>query len=104
MRFSIKAKLGLAFGVVIVLSLGAGLLAIRDLGELNGAIGELIDGAAEKVKLGQRLETLFSNLAKAEKNMILADSDQLMDRYDGEIIKTRQEMKTTYEQLRPILT
>ena len=102
MRVTIKAKLGLAFGVVILLSLAAGVLAIRDLGDLNTSVNELIDGPAKRVALGQQLETLFSNLAKSEKNMILADTDQAMDKYDAEILRERQELKSHIAQLRSI--
>ncbi len=104
MRFTIKAKLGLAFGVVILLSLAAGLLAIRDLAELNNAVDQLVDVSAEKVKLGNQLETQFSNLAKAEKNMILADTEQLMDKYDAEMLKLRQDIKSTQARLRSMAT
>ena len=102
MRFTIKAKLAVAFGLVIVLAIVWGILAIRDMGELNAAINQLIDGSAEKVKLGNQIETQFTNLAKAEKNMILADSDQLMDKYDSEIVKSRQNIKALQTSMRAI--
>ena len=104
MRFTIKAKLAVAFSLVIVLAIALGILAIRDMGELNASINQLIDGSAEKVKLGNQIETQFSNLAKAEKNLILADSDQLMDKYDSEIVKTRQNIKALQTSMRAILT
>ena len=104
MRFTIKAKLGLAFGLVILLSLAAGLLAIHDLASLNTSINQLIDGPAERVKLGQKLDTLFSNLAKSEKNMILSDTDQMMDKYDAEIMKGRQDLKSVQASLRAVAT
>jgi methyl-accepting chemotaxis protein len=82
MRFTIKAKLALSFGVIIVLSLGAGLLAIRDLSDVNAGMNQLIDGPVERVRVAQQIETGFANLALEEKNMILADNDQDMDKYE----------------------
>jgi methyl-accepting chemotaxis protein len=104
MRFTVKAKLSLAFSLIILLSTAAGLLAIRDLGDLNVGVTQLIDGAAERVKLGEQLGTAFNGLATAEKNMIQADTDQLMDKYDAVIQKARQEIKALSEKLRAIAT
>jgi len=104
MRFTIKAKLAVAFSLVILLAIALGVLAVRDMGEINAAINQLIDGPAERVKLGTELETHFANLAKAEKNLMLADSDQLMDRYDGEILKTRQAIMAVLQHIRSLAT
>ena len=104
MRFTIKAKLALAFGLIIVLSAVAGMLAVRDLGALNTSMSQLIDGSVARVRLTQELQTKFSDLAKAEKNMLLVDGDQLLDKYDAEILKARQDMQTLQEQLRAIAT
>ena len=104
MRFTIKAKLALAFGLIIVLSAVAGMLAVRDLGALNTSMSQLIDGSVARVRLTQQLQTKFSDLAKAEKNMLLVDGDQLLDKYDAEILKARQDMQTLQEQLRAIAT
>ena len=104
MRFTIKAKLGLAFGLIILLSATAGMLAVRDLAALNTSLSALVDGSVMRVRLAQQLETKFVGLARAEKNLLLAGSDQLRDRYDAEIMKTRQDMQALQEQLRAIAT
>jgi len=102
MRFTIKAKLGLAFSMLILLSLIVGLLAIRDLSQLNVSMNALIDGPFERVRLAQQLATTFTDLSLEEKNMILADNDQDMARYDAVLVKDRQDMKATAERLRAI--
>jgi hypothetical protein len=63
MRSTIKAKLASAFGLVIVLSLAAGLLAIRALGEINHGLNQWIHGPVERVSTGQQVEIAFSTLA-----------------------------------------
>ena len=102
MRLSIKSKLGITFGAVIVIAASVGLLAIRDLAVLDTAIEELIDGPAQRVQVGERLQTVFVTLANAEKNLILSDDDQSIDRYDAEILAARKELGTLEEQLRAV--
>jgi len=104
MRFTIKAKLGVTFGVIILLSVISGVLAIRDLGELDTSMNTLIDGSVARVRLGQQIETTLVELARAEKNMILADTDQLRGKYDAEILRTRQELGGLQEKLLAIAT
>jgi len=104
MRFTIKAKLGVAFGLIILLSAAAGMLAVRDLGELNASMSGLIDGSVMRVRLAQQLETRFVALARAEKNMLLVSDEKLRDKYDAEIVKTRQDMQALQEQLRALAT
>jgi methyl-accepting chemotaxis protein len=99
MRFTIKMKLGLSFACVIALMLVISLLAIRDLAELDGGVTRLVDGSARRVALSQQLETMFSNLATAEKNAILADTAAMRDRYGAEITKLRQDLHAQVGQL-----
>ena len=104
MRITIKAKLALAFGVIIVLSAAAGVLAVSDLGSLNTSMNQLIDGSAARVRLALQMQTKLSDVARAEKNLLLVDGEQLRDKYDGELLKTRQEMQALQEQLHSIAT
>src|SRR4051794_30530783 len=102
MRFSIKAKLAVTFGAVLLISAVVGLLAIRDMATLNTAITNLIDGPTERAQLGLQLETAFGHLARAEKDLILSDNDQMMDRYDADILATRKELSALEDRLRSI--
>ena len=102
MRFTIKLKLALAFGVIILLSLGAGLLAINDLGTLNTGLNQLLIGPVERVRLSLEIENTFNNIALSEKNMMLADNDQVMGNYDSAILKGREDLKSLVERLRSI--
>jgi hypothetical protein len=43
-RFSIKAKLALTFGLVLALMAGSATFALRDLGDMNQRVGALIEG------------------------------------------------------------
>ncbi len=102
MRLSIKSKLGITFGAVILIGAIVGTLAVRDLSAFNAAINELIEGPAQRVQLGERLQTTFATLAKAEKDLILADTEQAMDRYDADILASRQELNALEDKLRAI--
>jgi hypothetical protein len=77
MRFTINAKLASAFGLVILLSFAAGLLAIRDLGELNDGVNQLLDGPVERVTLGQQIELAFSNGASLD---LMSADGEVQDR------------------------
>ncbi len=102
MRLSIKAKLGVTFGAVILIASAVGMLAVRDMSALHDAINELIDGPAQRVQLSERLQTAFANLAKAEKDLILAENDQTLERYEQELLASRKELSTLADKLQAI--
>ena len=102
MRLSFKVKLGATFGVVLLIAGAVGVLAVRDMSLFNIAINDLIDGPAQRVQLGERIETAFVSLALAEKNMILADTDQNMDRFEAEIFALRKTIDGLTDKLRAV--
>jgi len=51
MRFTIKLKLALAFGLIIALMIGAVGYGLIGLGQLNQAMVQLITGPVERLKL-----------------------------------------------------
>ncbi|HEY0835444.1 MAG TPA: methyl-accepting chemotaxis protein [Azospirillum sp.] len=90
MRASVKLKLGAAFGVVIVLSAAATMLGIGSLGSLNQSLESVIEGDAQRLRLAQDINTSILTAVKAEKNMMLADTAEQIDRYDAELLKARE--------------
>lgn len=51
MRLTIKIKLAATFFVVLALAAAGQIMAIRDMGRLNHAISEIVEGSAERVQL-----------------------------------------------------
>jgi methyl-accepting chemotaxis protein len=104
MRFTIKLKLILAFALTILLCAATGLLAIRDLSSMNSAVSDLVNGPAEKVRLSLEAQKTLTEMVRQEKNMILADSDQDLDKYDARIVAAREQLKATVGKLNAIAT
>ncbi len=50
MRFTIKFKLALAFGLMIMLSGGMSVLAIMNLSSLNSAVTDIVQGPAVNLR------------------------------------------------------
>jgi methyl-accepting chemotaxis protein len=94
MRVSIKLKLGLAFAAVILLSAVMAGFGISSLSSLNASLDGIVQGPVQRTKLTDELATDVLRLVRAEKNLILADGKDQIERYDGEINKLREGLST----------
>jgi len=87
MRFTVKAKLASAFGVVILLSMIAGGVAYTKLSGLAATTGSLSARASRLARVAELQQNVLMQV-RAEKNTILAtDADQ--DRFISQISQTR---------------
>jgi len=84
MRFTVKAKLASAFGLVILLSMAAGGVAYTKLSDLIGSTDALAS-AAGRIQRAADLQKEILFQIRAEKNAILAPSDSDTDRLIAEI-------------------
>ncbi|PTM39665.1 methyl-accepting chemotaxis protein [Bosea sp. 124] len=75
MRFTIKAKLAAAFGVVIVLSTVAGGLSYQQLSNMTETQSTLIRWTNRLDLIGD-VRTFFNRSIRAEKNAVMASSDK----------------------------
>jgi methyl-accepting chemotaxis protein len=75
MRATIKLKLGLAFGIVIVLSAISAGLGIRSLGTINEAMDNVLQGPVQRVQMADALALDLMQALRAEKNAILVSDD-----------------------------
>jgi len=98
MRFTVKAKLAGAFGVVILLSILAGGVAYMKLSEMVATADNLVASAARMEK-GADIEKGLLLQIRAEKNLILANSDAQMDKYFGEIAEIRTSVVKTKDEV-----
>ena len=89
MRATIKMKLGLTFGVLIVMMLAIVFVAVSRMNTLNNAISELVAGPAARLTLVQSLNDAGNDVIRNEKNLALVTSDEDNNKYNGEIGKDR---------------
>ncbi|MEI1249157.1 HAMP domain-containing methyl-accepting chemotaxis protein [Rhizobium aouanii] len=72
MRFTIKLKLGLAFGIMTLLLIGIAVYGSMSLGTLNDASGKMIDGPMRRLELALNANVAEVNAIRAQKNALLA--------------------------------
>src|SRR5262249_15508186 len=99
MRATIKLKLGVTFVVVIALSAASAVIAINGLGSLRDSVDDLVDGAGQEVSLSEQLATNLQALSSTEKSMIMADTADQVQQYDGQIQKLRQNATALQDKL-----
>ncbi|HYH37439.1 MAG TPA: MCP four helix bundle domain-containing protein, partial [Azospirillum sp.] len=104
MRASVKLKLGVSFAVVIALSAAATMLGINSLASLDESLERVIQGDAERLRQSQEINADVLAAVAAEKNLILADTAEQLDRYEAEMLKSRAEVKKHFDVYRGIAT
>jgi methyl-accepting chemotaxis protein len=90
MRFTIKLKLGLAFGLIILMLVGATGYGIASLGGMNTTMMGLISGPVARMKLAQDVRGELLQIVRSEKNIIIETNPEKMKFYDEELSKDRQ--------------
>ncbi|MFB9953273.1 MCP four helix bundle domain-containing protein, partial [Rhizobium puerariae] len=81
MRFTIKLKLGLAFGLIITLLVITAGYGIYSLSHLNQAISDLIAGPAARLELVQNFANAQLRLARSQMNIATSDSAEDVQKY-----------------------
>jgi methyl-accepting chemotaxis protein len=90
MRFTLKFKLGLAFGVIILLLIGAAGYGISGLSGMNGTMKGLIDGPVARVQLAGDVRFELLQIISGEKSIIIETDAGKMKVIDGEIAQDIQ--------------
>ncbi|WNJ89979.1 methyl-accepting chemotaxis protein [Bosea sp. 685] len=91
MRFTIKAKLASTFGVIIMLSMLAGGVAYYQLSELAQAEVAIID-QGKRVSTLADLQNELQAQIRAEKNVILSDTDKDIEAAASELTARRDKV------------
>jgi len=89
MRFTVKAKLASAFGVVILLSMIAGAVGYLKLADMVGTTELLVSRASRMEKAAELKEGILL-LVRSEKNAILAQSDAEHEQFRLDLLKNRE--------------
>jgi methyl-accepting chemotaxis protein len=98
MRFTVKAKLACAFGVVILLSMVAGGVAYIKLSDMV-ATAEGLVSRSSRVEKAAELEKDILLQVRAEKNIIVSASDAETDQFVAELGKIRVSAAKTKDEI-----
>ncbi len=90
MRFTIKLKLALAFGLIILMLVGATGFGIASLGTVNSTMMGLVSGPVARMKLAQDVRGELLQIVRSEKNIIIETDPTKMKIFDDELAKARQ--------------
>jgi methyl-accepting chemotaxis protein len=98
MRITVKAKLGLSFALVIVLSAVTAWLGINYLSSLNATLDHVVQGPAQRVILSQEMSEQLLAIVRAEKNLNLSDTKEQTESFLAELAKLRPELAARLDQ------
>jgi len=89
-RLTIKIKLALAFGLIILMLVGATGFGIASLGTMNSTMIGLVSGPVARMKLAQDVRGELLQIVRSEKNIIIETDPAKMKVFDEELTKGRQ--------------
>jgi methyl-accepting chemotaxis protein len=98
MRFTVKAKLAGAFGVVIVLSMIAGGVAYMKLTEMVATAETLVSRAGRMEKAAE-IEKGILRQIRAENDMMLSNSDAEVEQFAAEMGRLRTSVARTRDEI-----
>jgi methyl-accepting chemotaxis protein len=93
MRFTIKMKLALAFGLVIAILLGSTGYGIASLGKMNTLLTAMVDGPVTRMKTAEAVRSALLQYVRSEKNIILEPDLQKMQVINTELTRERGEFE-----------
>jgi methyl-accepting chemotaxis protein len=90
MRLTIKLKLGLAFGLIILLLCVATLMGSLSLRGLNDSFDHVMGGPVARLSQIQDVDAALVRISRAERDMVLADNRGEAEPLAAEITRERQ--------------
>ncbi|NKN36807.1 methyl-accepting chemotaxis protein, partial [Agrobacterium sp. a22-2] len=97
MRATIKLKLAMAFGFVIVMLISVAALGVMSLGELNTTLQNVVEGPAKRLSLAQDMNNAQLQQLRQQKNMLLATDTKAVQDYAVAAENHRKEFDTAYQ-------
>jgi len=91
MRVTIKTKLAAAFGFVLALSVASGIVAAVKLAALNDTMDGIVNGTAKRSLEAAEMKTALLQGLRAEKNMVIASSDEEIRNFEQDLLKARKQ-------------
>jgi methyl-accepting chemotaxis protein len=100
---SIKTKLIASFSLLIILLSLAAWLGITGMSSINILLEDVVDVSAEKIKLSARINQNLLAISRAEKNIILAKTQEEMDVFSANTDVENTEMTERRVKLRTLI-
>lgn len=85
MKLTIKAKLTIGFTLLLGMLAGSSFLGIRKLAAINDQLNYIVDTNSVKIQLAEDLRQNLLLISRAEKNIILDDTTEGMNRHAANI-------------------
>jgi len=104
MRATIKLKLALAFGFVILMLIATAAYGIFSLGNLNATLEDVITGPAERLKLAQTMDVAQLEQIRQQKNLVMADNAGEMQGYISASDDARRHFDETFKAVEALST
>ena len=98
--FTIRAKVLAAFGLILLAFTVVVAYSLYNLGQTNNRLNLIVESDAKKIKLAARINQNLLEVARAEKNIVLAKNQQEMDAYAAFTKQTLDEMRERRRDLR----
>ncbi len=102
-NLSMKVKLFAVLGILTVVSVTVATIGITKLRSMNNQISEIVNNAAEKVKLANVVNEDLLRIVRAEKNLILETDDKKAEQYVQMISTTKEQVKQNCDKLRELV-
>ncbi|CAI9411277.1 hypothetical protein ANOBCDAF_02428 [Pleomorphomonas sp. T1.2MG-36] len=99
MRITIKAKLGLAFGFVIMLTAAMAGLAVSDLSSLNTAVTNLVNGPTADLENIRVLTNEFNAIVRNEKNAVMSSDSTQIASFREKVDQSSQKIRDLSDQI-----
>ena len=90
MRFSVKLKLGLSFGIIILLSIAVGFVSVSRLSAFNDTAALMVNRDARILDIAGEIRRDVLLGVRAEKNLLLATKKEDQDSFQAAMLKFQQ--------------
>jgi methyl-accepting chemotaxis protein len=104
MRITVKLKLAMAFGVIVVLSAVTAMIGVGQLQNLNATFNSTMDGAVQRSLIARELGMDVLEIARSEKNLIILDDKAGQAKYDSRIDQWQGEYDSAMNRVLAIAT
>ena len=102
-NLKIGVRLGIGFGVVVLLLAITAVVSVERLGELNAAMKDITEGRMPKIEMAMEIEKNALTMGLALRTLLLSD-DKAVEKSQLEVIaKARQRNNEIFDQLKPLI-
>lgn len=92
MRATIKMKLGVTFGLLVIMLGAVAFVASSRLSTLNSAITNVIHGPTKRLEQALSVDNRILNMQRVEKDMVLADDAEMLKDLEAQSVRTEREI------------